>query len=103
MKEGGIQVAICGYLSTRGHFFWRQNTIPVFDVRNRSFRRMPRFSMAGIPDIILIKDGRFIGIEVKNERGRQSTGQLLFETNCKRAGGEYHVVRSVRDVIGLGL
>lgn len=108
MKESDIQNAICDYLALRGYFFWRQNTIPptYFKDGARQFRRMPKHSMNGVPDIILIGpqgDGRFMGLEVKRPVGKISLAQYEFEKLCEIAGAEYHVVRSVDDVINLGL
>ena len=100
-KETDIQRAICDYLSLKKHFFWRQNTVPVFD--KGFYRPMPKYSMNGLPDIIVIKDGFFIGLEVKRPKTKQSESQLLFEELCHKAGGEYYVVRSIDDVKEIGL
>ncbi len=102
-NESGIQSAICDYLALKRHFFWRQNTAPAFDWKSKQFRRMPKHAMNGVPDIILIHDGLFVGIEVKSATGRQSPGQVEFENAVKGAGGRYYVVRSVSDVIKIGL
>lgn len=42
--------------------------------------------------------GRFLGIECKTVRGRQSPEQLAFEAMVKRMGGVYILARSVEDV-----
>jgi hypothetical protein len=54
-------------------------------------------------DIIVVKDGQFIGMEVKRLRTHQSHQQKGFECDVKAAGGHYHVVRSIEDVAALGL
>lgn len=54
--------------------------------------------MKGVSDIIAVIDGRFIGIEVKTKRGRQSADQILFQKRLERAGGVYVVARCVEDV-----
>jgi hypothetical protein len=46
------------------------------------FRRLPKYTRRGIPDIIAIKNGPFIGIAV-------------FGCQCIDAGGEYIVARSM--------
>lgn len=99
--EKEIQLAICDYLSLRKHFFWRQNTTPIF--ADGKFRSMPKYSLTGVPDIILIKDGKFWGLEVKREKAKMSEAQMHFMKNCTLKGGEYHVVTSVDDVQALGL
>ena len=53
--EKEIQLAICEYLAYKRYFFWRQNTIPVFDKGH--YRPMPKFSINGVPDIILVHKG----------------------------------------------
>lgn len=100
-KETGIVSAICEYLQIKGHFFWRQNTAALY--RQGRFFRMPRFSRNGVPDIILVSKGDFIGIEVKRNKGRQSVAQKEFQTDLEKAGGRYHLVHSIDEVIALGL
>lgn len=53
---------------------------------------------AGCPDIICAFSGKFIGLEVKKESGRQSPIQCETEEKIRRAGGEYHLVRSLDEV-----
>lgn len=103
MAETQILTSICDYLALKKHFFWRNNTLPVFSVKNNSYIRMPKYSKTGLPDIIIIKDGFFIGLEVKVAKGKQSPNQKLFEKESKEAGAEYYVVRSIDDVKNIGL
>ena len=98
--EKDIQFSICSWLSTRkGIVFWRQNTNPIINNKTGNFRAMPKFSMNGIPDIIVIKDGKFIGLEVKRPKGKQSDSQIEFERRVKNVGAEYFVVTSIDDVM----
>ena len=62
-----------------------------------------RFGQKGSPDICVVKDGFFIGLEVKQKGGRQSPEQKDWEKRVKEAGGEYYVVSSIDDVINIGL
>lgn len=103
--ESQIQTAICDYLALKKHFFWRANNTPIFQMDNGKprFRAMPKYSMRGVPDIILIKDGQFIGIEVKQPKAKQSEGQIEFQKKCYTAGGKYYVVTSIEEVQKLGL
>lgn len=106
MAETDIQRTVCDYLARKRHFFWRANTAPTVS-RNKSgsmfFRKMPKYGMVGIPDIILIHNGFFIGLEIKDKNGKQSEGQEIFEKKCKEAGGEYYVIKKLEDVIEIGL
>ena len=100
--EKDIQLAICKYLKIKGHFFWRNNNTPIYDATRKCFRRMPLFSLKGIPDIILIKSV-FYGIEVKTITGRLSQEQADFGKELVIHGGIYIVARSVDDIIECGL
>ena len=104
MKESDIQRTICEYLALKKYFFWRNNTIPPVQTVNgkMQFRRMPPFSMKGTPDILLLLNGVFWGIEVKAEKGRQSTEQKEFEQKMIDNKGMYVLVRSLEDIIKLG-
>ena len=103
--EKDIQHAICEYLAAKHYFFWRQNTAPsVTKIGGKiQFRRMPPFSLTGVPDILMIHRGTFWGLEVKRQGTKQSENQVEFDRRCRIAGGRYEVVRSLDDVIALGL
>lgn len=101
--EKDIQLEVCKYLDGRGYFFWRQNTGGVFNRGSNGFMRIPRYAKTGVPDIILVRNGCFIGLEVKREKTYQSDNQKEFQLGVEHAGGEYYVVRSVEDVQKLGL
>jgi hypothetical protein len=98
-SESNILRAVCDYLAFKKYFFWRNNTTPVYDASLQSFRRMPVYAMKGVPDIIVLHKGRFIGIEVKKPGSYQSVEQKEFEIQCNRNGGSYFVVRSIDDLI----
>lgn len=102
-KETDIQRTICDYLQLKNYFFWRTNTTPIYDPTRKAFRAMPKYALKGVPDIILVLDGVFVGLEVKTRSGRQSEQQKEFEKKLKNSGGKYYVVRSVEDVIEIGL
>ena len=106
-KESDIQFAICEYLAIRERqrmlVYWRQNTGGLFDPVRGVRRSMPKHSKNGVPDILIIKKGQFIGLEVKTAKGKQSPAQKLFELYITENGGRYHIVRSINDVQALGL
>jgi len=52
----------------------------------------------GCPDILLCKDGCFIGLEVKTAKGRQGKAQVEVQKRIEARGGKYYVVRSIDDV-----
>jgi len=54
---------------------------------------------AGWPDITaLLPNGRFIGVECKSKRGRQSPAQKLMELEIRKRNGIYVLAYGVEDV-----
>jgi len=104
-KESDIQSSIIDYLFLRKHFFVRLNNIPpVQTVGGKMvFRRMPKGSRAGLPDIIVLWNGFPVFLEVKTEKGKLSENQIEFKNDCEKQGIEYHVVKSLKDVMNVGL
>ena len=93
-REQDIQSAILIYVTSLPmSFAFRMNTGAVKDGN-----RFIRYGLPGQPDIFLILNGRFIGVEVKTKTGRQSEAQKNWQRNCERAGGIYILARSVDDV-----
>lgn len=103
MPESQIVTSICEYLEVKKHFFWRQNNVSVYDPVGKRFRAMPKFSKKGVPDIIVIWRGYFVGLEVKQKGKYLSKDQKEFRDGVIDAGGEYHLVRSIEDVQEIGL
>jgi len=53
----------------------------------------------GWPDLTgLLPDGRFLGVECKAKRGRQSPAQKVMEREIRKRNGIYVLARSVEDV-----
>lgn len=83
----------------KGYCFWRNNSGAAV-LQSGAF---VRFGTPGSPDIIVVKDGFFIGLEIKAGSGRLSPAQKDFRDMIKANGGEYHEIRSIDDVIEIGL
>jgi len=49
-------------------------------------------SYLGIPDIIAIKNGRVLFLEIKKPGGKLSPGQIIFRDMILSHGGEYYMV-----------
>jgi hypothetical protein len=99
--EKDIQRAICDYLFVNGYFFWRSNNIPVFGRSNdgqKRFRALPKYTPKGLPDIIVIRGGRFIALEVKRPDCELRPEQKEFREKCYLNGGDYYVVHSVDEL-----
>lgn len=100
ISESEIQSQIIDFLSYRVDlFFQRTNNIPVYDEKQTKYRSMPKGAKSGFPDIIVIKNGVFIGLEVKTLTGKQSKKQKDMEKEIIKNGGQYHIVRCLHDVI----
>ena len=55
----------------------------------------------GISDLVLIREGRTVWAEVKTERGHLSAFQEAFSKEVEAHGGEYVVIRSLKDAIAM--
>lgn len=97
VKEKDIQATIIEYLKLKGIFHYRNNTGAFIDQNKHLYR----FGAIGSPDIVVVKDGLYIGIEVKTPHGTQSETQIKFQKELERAGGQYVLARSVDDIIKL--
>jgi len=95
MKETEIQKQILDYLRLKKVFCYRQNS-GAFKTQSGHFYR---FGTAGSPDIIAVINGKYIGIEVKLPKGRQSQSQKDFQKQLENAGGEYILARNLSDII----
>jgi penicillin-binding protein-related factor A (putative recombinase) len=56
------------------------------------------FSVPGVPDLVGVYKGRFLGIEVKQPGKKATAIQELFISKLKKAGGIAFVSTSVDDV-----
>lgn len=105
-SESEIQTSICEYLDMKRRFFFRLNNIPAFNRQEGggfTMRRLPKFTPRGLPDIIVVAGGAFVALEVKSATGKQSPDQKIIQSDIERHGGKYFVVRSIDDVIKIGL
>jgi hypothetical protein len=96
--EKDIQRECCDWLEYNKFFFWRSNNIPVFGRNNagvKTFRSLPKHTPKGLPDIIVITNGKFIGLEIKRDGAKLRPDQAIFEENIKQNGGYYHVITNL--------
>ena len=88
MKEREIRKQIQDYLRWTGWFVY--------------YNLAGLGSYPGLSDLVAVKNGRVVHIEVKTPKGRQSDWQKRFQRDLEAAGGEYILARSVADVEHLG-
>ena len=103
-KESELVRAICDYLSLRKYFFWRSNNTPIYDPVGKKFRAMPKYTMRGIPDVIILKEGGVaVFLEAKTEKGVLSPFQKDFQEKCNQLKANYHIIKDVSQLKEIGL
>lgn len=76
---------ICATLEKTSICFWRSNNGATFDRKKGSYRALPKYCKPGAPDINVIINGMYIGIEVKRPTIMKK-GKLKDEIVDKRGG-----------------
>ncbi len=76
---------------------YRINNVGVWDEKKGMHRKGN--TEKGLPDIVMIYEGRYIGIEVKAGSDRLSEDQKKRKFEIERAGGVYFECRSTDDFI----
>lgn len=94
-KEADVLRDVLAYLALARVPAWRNNTGAA-----RYGKRLVRFGVAGMPDVVgILPGGRFLGCEVKRPGGgRLSDAQAACLDAVREAGGLGLVVRSVDDL-----
>ena len=60
-----------------------------------------RFGASGSPDIIAVIDGKYIGFEIKDIKGKQSENQVIFQEALEQAGGKYYLIRTIDEFLNI--
>ena len=94
-KESDVQRAIVQALSYAG---WIVMHIPNQSTRGR--QRWPGL-MPGAPDLVAVKHGRVLFLEVKTEKGKVSEKQSEVHDLLRLHGMEVRVVRDADDIMDL--
>jgi hypothetical protein len=99
-SEKDVQKEIMDWLAKNHEFFYRNNVGAVVSEYNGK-KRFTRFGYVGSPDVILIQQGsgKYIGIEVKATKGRQSDKQIEFQNRLEEAGGIYILAHSLDEFL----
>jgi hypothetical protein len=83
-------------LRLRGIFCWRQNSAGLYTQDRRLIRTA---DLNGISDIVgLTPSGRFLAVECKSARGRQTESQKQFQAAIERNHGLYIIARDIEDL-----
>ena len=94
--EQAIQKQILELLRWKGIFCWKNNTAGIYVKARNTY--IPSHA-PGVADILgILKDGRFLAIEVKSLKGRVSPHQQEFLDQINARGGLGFVARTVKEV-----
>ena len=97
--EKEIENSILAYLQTQKGFFWKNNTVGVYDPVKKTFRRQSKYCINGVADILgVTPGGRFVAIECKSKKGKASKAQEHFLSMVSNFGGLGFIARSIEDV-----
>jgi len=94
-SEQQIQKSILDMLSLTGWYAYKQDSVGIYDPVKNLYRKS---NTAGKSDIIAIKKGTVLFVEVKSKIGKQPPSQKEFERNIKEHGGHYLIARGFEDV-----
>lgn len=99
MREQNVQAACLVALSEAGCLVWRQDT----GAYRAPSGALVRYGLCvGSSDIIgVAPDGRFLAVEVKNDKGRATDAQLRFIAAVQAAGGRAGIARSAADAVAI--
>lgn len=92
--ERALQSAVAEYLTwalPAGSFF---SALPGGDGK---MTRAPGY-VSGLPDLMVVVDGRVYFIELKSQKGRASEAQKLVAPKILASGSYYRICRSINDV-----
>lgn len=84
LKETDIRAQVRDYLRLRGWFVY-------YNLAGLGAYR-------GVSDLVAVKNGCTVWIELKQPKGQQSEFQKQFQADIEAAGGIYLVVRSLEDI-----
>ena len=108
--EGQVLHEVGEWLQSKSFFFWRCNNIPAAGRKLGVYRTLPKYTPAGLPDFVVVLNGRTVGIECKRaasedrepngrkiRAGALSQDQINFAIALESAGGAYAVVHSSKE------
>lgn len=97
MKEASnLTKLVIDLLTLHNCHVWRQNTIPVYDNFRKAYRA--NNTKKGVADVIgITPEGRFIGIEIKVGKDKQSADQMKFQAEVEKRKGIYTIIKTSED------
>ena len=101
LKEKEIENLILEFLHLKGINCWKNQSVGIYDSRRKVYRKNHnRYHRNGVSDIIgVLRDGKFLAIEVKTVKGRPTENQKSFIESVEKNNGIAFIARSIDDVI----
>ncbi len=93
--EKATQLACLQTLAAMRIFHYRQNSGGLEDKKGQ----FVRFGTPGAPDIIAVIRGQYIGIEVKDVKGKLNPNQEKFRDALEAAGGIFLTIRNIDELL----
>jgi hypothetical protein len=93
VSEKALQRTVCDYLRLTRLLWWRSSA----GIRGRKGTASYAYP-PGYPDITIVLDGLFVGVELKSAKGRLRPTQEAFRVRLVAAGGLYWVVRDLDEL-----
>lgn len=95
-SESMILDACIKLIFAKGCYCWRENT---GGYKPEGSKRYIRYGTPGAADIIgVLPTGRFLAVETKSEKGKQTDKQRLFQERVEACKGVYLLVHSVEEL-----
>jgi len=99
ISENAVTNEIIEYLSWKGIYCWKNKNIATFDTKTKRFRRLGKYEIRGVSDILgIMKDGKMLAIECKTGYNKASDVQKEFIANINKSGGIAFVAYGIDDV-----
>ena len=92
--EGAVLRDCLALLKMMGIFHWRNNTGAV----NTPSGGFIRFGSKGSADILALRNGKFLAVECKAQKGKPTPEQLAWGQTVKEHGGYWCCVRSASEL-----
>jgi tRNA-binding EMAP/Myf-like protein len=103
MSETPIVSGIKKYLDIlekQGKLVYQRNNTGAVPIQSKGGTRFIRFGKIGSHDFyIFVKHGMVLSVEIKDEKGKQSEGQIEFQQKLEKLDHSYFVVRSLDDIV----
>lgn len=80
---------------------WKNQSAGIFDPQKKVFRKLTKYQIRGVSDILGIYRGKMLCLEVKSKTGKLTPEQKLFLLDMEVLGAITACVRSVSEALDL--